>query len=333
MRLRPVLIVIAVWTLLAVLFSVQIRIESYYLGAKQMISGGQALVLSLAGWYGWALLSPLVVWIARRLGTSWKRMLLHIPIGIALTILKIVGTSAILRRAGYSPQTLFSLQNVPLNLLTYAAIVGAVHAIDTWRRAAEARALLTEARLDLLKAQLEPHFLFNTLHSIAELMHHDIEAADRMLTRLSELLRASLDAGGRQEIRLADELALVDRYLEIERVRLGARLKIAMDIDPKALDSLVPIFVLQPVVENAVRYAVAARSAGGTVMLRAQASPTQVQIDIEDDGPGFVDKAQEGIGLVNTRARLEHLYGSPRLTIGRSAMGGASVRLMLPFRT
>jgi two-component system, LytTR family, sensor kinase len=333
MRPRPIFIVIAVWTLLGILFSVQVRMESYYLGGGgRMIGGGEALILSLAGWYGWALLSPLVVWIARRFGTSWKKMLLHIPIGFALTTIKIVATSAILRRAGYPPQSTFSVLNLPLNLLTYAAIVGVVHAVSAYRRAAEARALLIEARLDVLKAQLEPHFLFNTLHSIAELMHHDIEAADRMLTRLSELLRASLDAGGRQEVRLAEELALVERYLEIERVRLGSRLRIAMDIDPKTLDSLVPVFVLQPIVENAVRYAVAARSAGGTIKLRTEANKGALQIDVEDDGPGFVENGTKGIGLVNTRARLEHLYGSPRVTIDRGAMGGARVRLMLPFR-
>src|SRR6185503_13702482 len=156
----------------------------------------------------------------------------HIAIAFALTFVKTAVTTEVLRRSGMSPRLL--LINIPVNLLTYAGIVIATHVIAT-------RALLSEARLELLKTQLEPHFLFNTLHSIAELMHHDVAAADRMLTRLSELLRATLDAGSRQEVRLAEELALVERYLDIERIRLGDRLKSQIDADPRTLDAFVPI--------------------------------------------------------------------------------------------
>lgn len=332
MKRRTVLLVIGGWTLLALLFAAQLRIDAAYSGRS--ITGRQALVLSLAGWYGWALLSPLVIWIARRLGTSKKALALHAVIAVVLTFFKIMITTEILRRSGFSPQNMFSIANLPMNLLTYAAIVAATHGIDAYRRSIEARGLLTEARLELLKGQLEPHFLFNALHSIAELMHHDVEAADRMLTRLSELLRATLEAGGRQEIPLSEELALVERYLDIERVRLGDRLKTNIDVEPKALDGQVPIFILQPIVENAVRHAVASRTSGGTVMLRARASIEDLKIDIDDDGPGFAPQAPERIGLRNTRARLQHLYGeSHRLEIGRGFLGGASVRLVLPFRT
>ncbi len=332
MKWRTILLVVAGWTLLALLFAAQLRIDASYSGRR--ITGGQALVLSLAGWYGWALLSPLVIWIAHRLGTRKRAIAFHVLIAVVLTFLKVALTTEILRRAGFSPTTMFSIANFPINLLTYAAIVAATHAVDTYRRGAEARASLTDARLDLLKAQLEPHFLFNTLHSIAELMHHDVEAADRMLTRLSELLRATLEAGGRQEVRLAEELALVERYLDIERIRLGERLKTRFDVQPGALDALVPIFVLQPIVENAVRHAVAPRSAGGTVVLRVRSANQELQMEVEDDGPGFAPAAAERVGLKNTRARLQHLYGDGnRLRISRGSLGGASVHLVLPFRT
>lgn len=332
MKWRTIAFVVVGWTLLALLFAAQLRIDASYSGRR--LTGNQALILSLAGWYGWALVSPLVIWIARRLGTRKRAIALHAVIAVVLTMIKVAITTAILRRAGFSPMTTFSLANLPINLLTYAAIVAATHAIDTYRRGVEARALLTEARLDQLKAQLEPHFLFNTLHSIAELMHHDVEAADRMLTRLSELLRATLEAGGRQEVRLAEELALVERYLDIERIRLGERLRATIDVQDGALDALVPIFVLQPIVENAVRHAVAPRTAGGTVTVKIRSAGNELQMDVDDDGPGFAPEAVERVGLKNTRARLQHLYGSgDRLQISRAPLGGASVHLVLPFRT
>ncbi|HEY3056518.1 MAG TPA: histidine kinase [Thermoanaerobaculia bacterium] len=332
MKTRTILLVLAGWTILALLFAAQLRVDASYTGRN--ITGSQALVLSLAGWYGWALLSPLVIWLARRLGTRKRAIALHVVIALLLTFVKVVITTEILRRAGFSPRSTFSIANLPLNLLTYAAIVAATHGIAIYRRETEARALLTEARLDLLKGQLEPHFLFNTLHSIAELMHHDVEAADRMLTRLSELLRATLEAGGRQEIRLADELALVERYLDIERIRLGERLKTGIDVEPRALDALVPIFVLQPIVENAVRHAVASRTAGGIIVMKIRAADGELRLDVDDDGPGFAPETIERVGLTNTRARLDHLYGRiSRLEIGRASLGGASIHVVLPFRT
>jgi two-component system LytT family sensor kinase len=324
MRLRAVLLVAGIWTVLALLFAWQLRLDAMYAGRR--ISGGQALVLATAGWYGWALLSPLVIWIARRLGTSKRAIAIHSVLAVVFVVIKIAATTEILRRAGFSPQTTFSLVNFPLNLLTYAAIVAATHFVQS-------RTLLTEARLDLLKAQLEPHFLFNTLHSIAELMHHDVEAADRMLTRLSELLRATLESGGKQEIRVAEELALVERYLDIERIRLGDRLKTQVDVEPAALDALVPIFVLQPIVENAVRHAIAPRTSGGTVAVKIGRNGGELRVDVDDDGPGFAADAVERVGLRNTRARLRHFYGDDRLRVDRGPLGGASVRLVLPFRT
>ena len=325
MRLRTILIVALIWTLLALLFGWQLRLDAMYAGRR--ITASQALVLATAGWYGWALLSPLVIWITRRLGITRRAIAIHVVLAILLTLIKVAVTTEILRRAGFSPQSTFSLANIPLNVLTYAAIVGATRFIDE-------RAMLTEARLDLLKAQLEPHFLFNSLHSIAELMHHDVEAADRMLTRLSELLRATLESGGKQEIRLADELSLIDRYLDIERIRLGDRLKTDIDVEPAALDALVPIFVLQPIVENAVRHAIAPRAAGGKIALKIRRSDNELRVDVEDDGPGFAKDAIERVGLRNTRARLRHFYGGDdRVIIERGTLGGASVRLVLPFRT
>jgi len=332
MKPRTIALIVAGWTLLALLFAAQLRVDASYSG--RTLSMSQALVLSFAGWYGWALLSPLVILLARRLGTRAPRLALHIPAALLLTFVKVAVTTEILRRAGFSPRSTFSIANVPLNLVTYAAIVVATHGIDTWRRGREANELLMQARLDLLTSQLQPHFLFNALHSIAELMHSDVEAADRALTRVSELLRATLDAGKHQEIRLADELSLAERYLDIEQIRLGERLQTRIDVEPSTRDALVPMFILQPIVENAVRHAIAPRTAPGTIDISARREGDELQIEIADDGGGFAANAVEGIGLTNTRARLAHLYGNrQRLEITRSAVGGASVRLVLPFRT
>jgi signal transduction histidine kinase len=332
MKPRTIALIIAGWTLLALLFAAQLRIDASYAG--RTLSMPQALVLSFAGWYGWALLSPLVIILARRLGTRGAKVALHIPAALLLTFVKVAVTTEILRRAGFSPRNTFSIANVPLNLITYAAIVVATHGIDTWRRGREANALLMQARVDLLTSQLQPHFLFNALHSIAELMHSDVEAADRALTRVSELLRATLDAGKQQEIRLADELALVDRYLEIEQIRLGDRLRTRIDVEPSTRDALVPMFILQPIVENAVRHAIAPRTAPGTIVIATRHEGDDLRIEIADDGSGFAADSIEGVGLANTRTRLAHLYGDKqRLEIARNSDGGASVRLVLPFRT
>jgi two-component system, LytTR family, sensor kinase len=329
---RTILLILAVWTLLALLFAAQISVDAWYAG--HAISASQALVLSLTGWYGWALLSPLVAGMARRLGTRGAKLVLHVPVALLLVIVKIVATTRILRAAGFSPNSTIFIASLPLNLVTYAAIVAATHGIDAWRRGKEADALLMQARLDLLTSQLQPHFLFNALHSIAELMHSDVEAADRALTRVSELLRATLEAGARQEIRLAEELALTERYLEIEQIRLGDRLRTRIDIHPRALDALLPMFVLQPIVENAVRHAVAVRSTPGTIVISARVDADELWVDVDDDGAGFPADAVERVGLTNTRARLGHLYGNKaRVQISRSATGGASVRVVLPFRT
>jgi signal transduction histidine kinase len=321
--MKRALAIAVICTLAGVVFALQLRMDAMYAGYA--LTGTQAVIVSLSGWYGWALLSPLVIWLTHRLGTSKRAIVIHIAAALVLTIFKIALTTSILRYAGLSPRA--TLVNLPVNLLTYAAIVIATHAIDN-------RNLLTEARLELLKTQLEPHFLFNTLHSIAELMHHDVAAADRMLTRLSELLRATLESGSQQEVPLADEVALVERYLDIERIRLGDRLEMSIEIEPESLDARVPILLLQPLVENAIRHGVAPRPAGGRVLLHARKERDRLHIGIDDDGPGFASDTVERIGLRNTRARLAQLYdGSQQLTIGRSALGGASVSIVLPFRT
>jgi two-component system, LytTR family, sensor kinase len=335
-RLRTILGVATIWTVVALLFAAQLTIDASYSGHP--IGRTQALLLALTGWYGWAILSPLVIWLARRVRPSARGVAVHAVLSVVLMLLKTAATTEILRRAGFPPRAVSLLANVPVGLATYWAIAGATWAIDAHVRSSRLEASLSEARLELLSRQIHPHFLFNTLHAISELMHEDVEAADEMTTRLADLLRASLDSAGRQEVPLSDELAILDRYVGIERVRHGERLRFETEVDPHALDLLVPSFLLQPLVENAIRHAVAQRREGGRVEVRVRREGSRVAIAVSDDGPGFAgDVARasphSGLGLANVADRLRQLYGDEqRLELGASDSGGARVLIELPAR-
>ncbi|HLW76600.1 MAG TPA: histidine kinase, partial [Bryobacteraceae bacterium] len=220
-------------------------------------------------------------------------------------------------------------------------LFGVRHAMEYYRRdrmreVAESRlqAQLARAQVDVLRAQLQPHFLFNTLHAISALMYRDVESADRMMTRLSDFLRLTLDSSGVQEVTLKREMEYLDKYIEIEQVRFGERLRIERRIEPRALDLLVPNLALQPLVENAVRYAIAPRAAGGRIEIVAKVVGDELWIEVKDDGAGATGGVKEGVGLSNTRARLEQLYGKwARLELGNAESGGFRARLRMAAHT
>ena len=202
-----------------------------------------------------------------------------------------------------------------------------------------ARALegqLAGAQLDALRAQLHPHFLFNALHSIGALVRSGRgDEAVQTLDQLGGLLRLALDAHGDGFVTVEEELAVLARYVDVERVRLGARLDFELDVDAPCLAADVPLFLLQPLVENAVRCAAAERSEGGRVRVRARAVDTELVLDVDDDGPGFPAQVLAGegwgIGLTNVAGRLRTLFeGAARIELGASDLGGARVRLVLP---
>jgi sensor histidine kinase YesM len=204
-------------------------------------------------------------------------------------------------------------------------------------QAAELGRELVEARLDALRLQLNPHFLFNTLHAISALIHEDPEAADRMVARLSDLLRLSLDQSKPQEVPLSEEIAFLDRYLEIELTRFGDRLKIEKQIAAEAQDALVPFLLLQPLVENAIRHGIEPREETGHVAISAQRNNGVLELRISDDGAGLSGAAaagaREGIGLSNTRSRLQHLYGTEfKFELAELAHGGLEARISIPYR-
>jgi signal transduction histidine kinase len=206
--------------------------------------------------------------------------------------------------------------------------------LEADRRLSEAEALANEARLNALRLQLNPHFLFNTLNGVSTLVAEGKgEEATKMLARLADFLRATLDVDERHEVPLSEELSFAKSYLEIERSRFGERLRVDVDVDGAANDGLVPALILQPLVENAVKHAVAPRAGHGTVSIAARAADGELTLRVDDDGPGLAEPARGGIGLSNTKERLRRLYGDRALlTLGTSASGGLGVSIRLPFR-
>jgi hypothetical protein len=198
---------------------------------------------------------------------------------------------------------------------------------------------LAKAQMLALKVQLHPHFLFNTLNSISELMHSDVRVAERVITRLSDLLRMTLENIGTQEVSLRDELDFVRGYLEIEEMRFQDRLQIEYEIAPETLDARVPNLMLQPLVENAVRHGISKSSKSGLIHIKTEIQGTRLCVYIRDNGPGLKSNghspaANFGIGLSTTRTRLEFLYGKDHsLKLNNLPEGGVEVRLVVPFHS
>jgi signal transduction histidine kinase len=315
------------------------------------VSWKQAVSYALGDWYVFAVLSIPVGWLARRFrfesGSRAKSLVVHVFGSLAFSFAYMVLRAWIGR---WQSAASFAEAFQPLlvktwhfNLLIYWVIVAVSFAFDYYRRyqerelsAAALEKQLAQAKLQALQMQLNPHFLFNSLHSISALMHVDVEAADRMVARLSELLRAALEGSDTQEVSLSEELEFVKRYLEIEQIRFGSRLTVKQEVAADTLDAMVPNLILQPLVENAIRHGIEPHAKPGRVELRAQRAADKLILEVCDNGAGLSIKgpAEEGVGLSNTRMRLRTLYaGSHDFEFCNAPGGGLLVRLTIPFRT
>lgn len=225
--------------------------------------------------------------------------------------------------------------------LTFVSVLFAYYAY-LWRRrfrdgalqASRLEAQLFQAQNQALRMQIQPHFLFNTLHSISTLMHSDVEAADRMITRMGDLLRTSLDRNRHQEIPLSQELEFLSAYLEIEGIRFQDRLRVAVEVPAELRNALVPTFILQPLVENALKHGLSKRRRGGTVAIRARLDGGLLHLEVEDDGDGPPPSHLDGVGLRSVRERLSLLHGDRAAFSFSGRPGqGALAALSLPFRS
>ena len=344
-------IIFAAWTVFELLLANQSYIQSA-LGGRQM-PWVTALRPGLLEALLWAFTTLAIFWLARRFPLERGRVLGGIAVHlVSAVVIALARTGVMVVLSWYVPWVrprtfgLWFWQTSSQNLLFYALLLGIAHLLLYYRRyrereqAAEQLARgLTEARLQALKMQLQPHFLFNTLNAISALIPADAKPARRMLARLGDLLRTTLEHEETQEVTLREELAFLEPYLEIEQARLEDRLTVVMNIAPETLDARVPHLILQPLVENAVRHGIAARIEPGRVEISASRGPDDrfLQLEIRDDGLG-VDRDTEvrprrGVGLTNIRARLEQLYGREhRFKLENQAAGGVLVRISLPFR-
>jgi signal transduction histidine kinase len=346
---RGAVIAVVVWTALALLFGGQYYASSAMQGRP--VRWSHAVGYALADWYVFGLLAPPVAWLGRRVRLEWPLRARHVAVHVfacgafMLAYLLIRATVAVVQfRAAGGTVTFLDVfepllvKTLPHSMLVYWAVVAVQHVVayqrrahERERRAAELEQRLTAARLQALQMQLNPHFLFNTLNAVASLMHQDVEAADRVLIRLSELLRRALDTRDRQEVPLEEELAFLDRYLEIEQTRFGDRLRVERDIDAGLLKQMVPNLVLQPLVENAIKHGIEPQRRAGLIRVEVRRDGDQMVVTVRDNGVGLhaarpvrPGRKGHGIGLGNTRRRLEQLYGARQELVIRDAEGGGT---------
>ncbi|HUF12803.1 MAG TPA: sensor histidine kinase [Longimicrobiales bacterium] len=371
LNLRDRLLILGFWILFGLL-----ETTGTYLSARVSdypLPFDTALLANMPFWLVWALFTPIVFWLASRFrfqeGKAGRFAAIHFPAALVLSGLQILIAGGIY----YYATRVYFWTNWPasfettlgdfynrwsqtyliVDVIVYWAIVGAYSALDYHRRfrereletarletqTAQLEARVTDARLAALRMELNPHFLFNTLNAISALVRRgEHKEAVTMLARLGDLLRVTLERGGEQEIPLEKELEYLASYLEIERVRFRDRLTIETEVADDSSHALVPTFILQPLVENAVRHGISRSTEGGVIRVSAQrAADERLVLTVTDSGDGFrtpEGRVREGVGMKNTRARLDQLYGTrARLEWENPPEGGARVTVTMPFVT
>jgi len=349
-----------IWTIVGLSFASRSYFTAYRDGVavnwKEVVSG------FLIDFYIWGAVSPLIFWLARRFPIEREYLASRISFHFAISSIFILLVTAVSIPAywylGYPNKTRYPTLEVLFRdlitspfmlhqgLIVYWGTLIAAHAFEYYRRfqagrtrAAELSTQLAQAQLATLKMQIHPHFLFNTLNSIAALLHKDTEAADRMIARLSDFLRLTLKSSDVPVVTLGQELEFLKTYLEIEKIRFQDKLVVEIKIEPDALEAQVPNLILQPIVENAVRHGIARQTAVGRLRIRARRDGNRLLIKIEDNGPGLKNNGNRkresgnGVGLANTRARLEQFYDDFSFEIAdKKNQDGTIVNLNVPFR-
>jgi len=340
------------WLLLCSTFGSQLYLAGY------MQPWAHAVAAEGVYWMSWWVLAPLVFWWCGRLRSAplpFRIGGLLAGAAVALFVVPVISHS--IGRVVVSLQLCFGpcevlppwfspawfvqmVRSAGANLPVYVAFVLGWHAAAFYReardrqvRAAQLELRLQQAQLDALRGQLNPHFLFNSLHSMAELVHANPKLAEQLIVRLGELLRRVLENSTTPELTLEQELDFIRGYLEIEQARLGERLRVHWDIEPIALGASVPSLILQPLVENAIQHGIAPVATAGTLAIQARRHAGYLQLVIRDSGPGLSasnESRPQGIGIANTRARLQALYGD-RQSLELWHENGLVVSLRIPL--
>jgi two-component system, LytTR family, sensor kinase len=348
------LIVIAIATALSLVYGVRSALGLITFGRQ--IDWIWDVGLEFNYWYVWAAYTPLVLWVARRFQPDemskprWIAILLVFGLAIGLaqsaTDWSLAITIEFLRHSpDFGRRVQQAKRGIPFglftNLIVYSLIVAGYYGYDYYRgfherqlHSVELETLLARADLQNLKAQLQPHFLFNTLNTISVLMRRDPVAANQTLVQLSDLLRMSLNNVSAQETSLREELEFLDGYLKIEQTRFHDRLRVRRSIQTETLSAAVPNLILQPLVENAIKHGIAEKPGPGTIEICASRNDSRLQLEIKDDGPGIAGQIVDGVGLATTRRRLHHLYGAQhQFDLWERTSGGVIAKLIIPFRT
>jgi two-component system, LytTR family, sensor kinase len=360
---RELFLIFVFWTSLATLASANRLLDPRGYGFRGISPVGPIALAFLESW-AWAALTPFVFWLSSRFSMERSRWMIHIPallgIGVAISV-AVYSALAEAREEFFEPlvthrqpQTIFApLREIARfgfvnHLLVFLAVLVAGYArkyfIRDQQRVREAGALaaraallqvqLADARLDALRMQLNPHFLFNTLHAIAALVERDPAGVRRMIARLSELLRLTMDNEAEHEVTLGEELSFLRRYIEIMEVRFQGQLRISIDAAEETLPAFIPRLILQPIVENALEHGAAQAAGEGFVEIATRRRGAQLVVTVTDNGPGVEMNAATGVGLGNTRARLAELYDdAASFTLTSRNEGGAIAEMIIPFRT
>ena len=347
------------WTLVGAFFAT--RWYFIYKGTSTPMSWVESLTLGLIEWYLWALISLVVFRLCRRFpldSAGWRQALPILAVAAVIIVpLQIIAYTSIhvpvdayfmsnqpspVQRSLWSTCVVMLKSKFHVGVLTFGLMAIASYAFLLYRkyreeelRASELKTQLVNAQLNTLRTQLHPHFLFNSLNAVSTLMQEDVEAADRMLMRLSDLLRLSLHGVGKQKVPLREELEFVQRYLDVERVRFSDRLHTSLQIDPATTDAAVPYLLLQPLVENAIRHGISPKPGSGTVTVSSQRVGDRLLLQVVDDGIGLQTQkdrtGESGVGLANTRERLQMLYGDDCCFSLSNTGEGVTVRIEIPF--
>jgi two-component system LytT family sensor kinase len=340
------------WTLLAFLSAAGAHVYMASMGTP--ISWAQLLAWNITISLIWSLLTPIVYELSRRYAfdrVSWRHSLpIHIVASVILTFLGAVALVLVDPLVTWTkepsvPFFAHVLSRTFIDIQRYWYILLITQAIAYYGKyqerellSSQLEAQLARAQLEVLKIQLEPHFLFNTLNSIAALARYDGEAAERMTLQLADLLRMSLDGVGVQEVPLQQEMMFLQKYVDIQQTRFRDRLQVETAIDQGTVDTLVPNLILQPLVENAIRHGIGPRRAPGLIRISAWRDHDDVWMEIRDNGVGFArsrgSAPREGVGLRNTRGRLQQLYNEDHAMVLEDAPGGGCiVKIRVPYRT